>query len=68
MLQHGTTRYAKHARPSSDERVRAPARVDHEGRRYKGGRVYGGLGELFAREPAMPLRGTTPGEIGRSEA
>ncbi|HEY8687055.1 MAG TPA: hypothetical protein VIO57_15755, partial [Chloroflexota bacterium] len=32
----------RHDRRWSDERVRAPARVDHEGRRYNGWRVCGG--------------------------
>ena len=32
MPLHGTTPDAKRARPSLDERVRAPARVDHETR------------------------------------
>jgi acyl-coenzyme A thioesterase PaaI-like protein len=58
MPQHGTTRYAKHARPSSDERVRAPARVDHEGRRYKGGRVYGGPGNYL--RGSLPCRFAAP--------
>jgi hypothetical protein len=45
MPLYGTTPDAKHARRWSDERVRAPARVDHEGRRYNGLRVCGGHGE-----------------------
>jgi hypothetical protein len=60
MPLHGTTPDAKHARQWSDERVRAPARVDHKGRRHNGMCVCGGRGELFCGRESLPCRCAAP--------